>query len=63
LIKEKDDMRAIVLKKDSHSEITVVEAMRDYSIEPVFKKKADKAIAFLKKHGIPKTNTRKKKNS
>jgi hypothetical protein len=29
--------------------------MRDYSNEPAFIKKAENAIKFLKKHGLPKS--------
>jgi len=35
--------------------------MRDYSEEPAFKKKAEKAAGFIKKHGLPKTTGKKKK--
>jgi hypothetical protein len=34
--------------------------MKDYSKEHVFKKKAEKALAFIKKHGLPKS--KKKSN-
>ena len=54
-------MPAVAVKKEPKSEIAVVNKMRDYKKEPVFKKKAEKAIAFLKKHGLPKTFTKKKK--
>jgi hypothetical protein len=54
-------MSAVALKKDNKSEIAVVKKMRDYSKEPVFKKKAEKAISFLKKRGLPKDFTKKKK--
>ena len=54
-------MPAVALKKDNKSEIAVVKKMRDYSKEPIFKKKAEKASAFLKKHGIPEAFTNKKK--
>jgi hypothetical protein len=35
-------------------EIPVKKDMRDYSNDPYFVKKAEKAAAFLKKHGLPK---------
>lgn len=54
-------MPAIALKKEKSIEIAVVKRMRDYSNEPTFKKKAEKAIAFLKKHGLPKAFTKKNK--
>lgn len=54
-------MSAVALKKDNKNEIAVVKKMKDYSKEPVFKKKAEKAITFLKKHGLPRSFTKKKK--
>lgn len=54
-------MPEIALKKDNKSEIAVVKKMRDYSKEPVFKKKAEKAAAFLKKYGVPEAFAKKKK--
>lgn len=54
-------MSAVNLKKEITTEITVVKNMRDYSNEPVFKKKAEKASQFLKKHGLPKSFTKPKK--
>jgi hypothetical protein len=54
-------MPSVALKKENKSEIAVVKKMRDYSKEPVFNKKAEKAIAFLKKYGLPKPFTKKKK--
>ena len=53
-------MPTVALKKDSKNEIAVVKKMKDYSKEPVFKKKAEKAMALLKKHGLPKTFKKKK---
>ena len=35
--------------------------MRDYSKDPSFKRKAENAIAFLKKHGLPKAFKKKSK--
>lgn len=54
-------MPTVTVKKENTTNITVVEKMKDYSKEAVFKKKAEKAIAFLKKHGLPKTFSKKKK--
>jgi len=54
-------MPAIAVKKEKSSSVAVVKKMRDYSNEPAFKKKAEKAIAFLKKHGLPKAFTKKNK--
>ena len=41
--------------------MAVVKKMKDYSDEPAFKKKAEKATEFLKKNGLPKVFTKKKK--
>jgi len=54
-------MPTSVLNKDKDAKIPVVKKMRDYSEEQAFKKKAEKAAAFLKKHGLPKTSGKKKK--
>lgn len=53
-------MPAIALKSEKSNSITEVKKMRDYSKDPSFKKKAENAITFLKKHGLPKAF---KKNS
>lgn len=55
-------MPAVAIKKDKSNNVTVVKKMRDYSEEPVFKKKAERAMAFLKKHGLPKTFKKKRSN-
>lgn len=34
--------------------------MKDYSNDPAFKKKVEKAISFIKKHGLPTAFTKKK---
>ena len=47
--------------KEKLKEIVVVKNMKDYSDEPFFKKKAEKAIAFIEKHGLPKRTRKKKK--
>jgi hypothetical protein len=47
--------------KSDKGNITVKKNMRDYSNEPYFVKKAEKAIAFLKKHGLPKSISKKSK--
>ena len=54
-------MPAVTIKKNPKTELAFVNKFRDYKKEPVFKKKAEKAIAFLKKHGLPKNFTKKKK--
>ncbi len=41
--------------KEKVSNVTVVKKMRDYSKEPVFKKKAENAALFIKKNGLPQT--------
>ena len=54
-------MPAIEEKKKKANQATVVKKMRDYSNEPAFKKKEEKAKAFLKEHGLPEAFTKKKK--
>ena len=54
-------MPAIAIKKEKSTNVSVVKKMKDYSKESTFKKKAHKAIAFLKKHGLPKSFTKKDK--
>lgn len=52
-------MPAVTIKKERSTDITVVDKMKDYRDEPVFKKKAEKAIAFIEKHGLPKSFKKK----
>ena len=54
-------MPAVVVKKEKSNNVAVVKKMQDYSDEPAFKKKAEKATAFLKKRGLPKAFTKKNK--
>lgn len=54
-------MSETTINKEGKSGITVVSKMKDYSKETVFKKKAEKATAFLKKNSLPDTFTKKKK--
>jgi hypothetical protein len=53
--KEEFCMSTTTAKKDNKSNVTVVKKMRNYSNDPVFKKKAEDAMKFLKKHGLPKS--------
>ncbi len=39
--------------------ITIVKHMRDYSKEPFFLKKLEEADRFFKKHGLPKSVTKR----
>lgn len=48
-------------KIPKQSNITVVKNMRDYSNDPLVIEKAEKATAFLKKHGLPKSVKKKGK--
>lgn len=42
------------IKKGKSDNINVtVKKMRDYSQDPFIKKKAERARAFIKKHGLP----------
>ncbi len=52
---------AINKGKSDKGNITVKKNMKDYSNEPYFVKKAEKAMAFLKKHGLPRQITKKDK--
>ena len=54
-------MATVALKKGKTNDVAVVKKKRNYSDEPAFKKKAEKATEFLKKHGLPKYFTKKKK--
>ena len=49
------------LSTQKYTDVNIVKKMRDYSQEPTFKKKAAKARAFLKKHGLPKSFKNKSK--
>ena len=52
-------MPAIKLNKKHLDGVIVVKEMRDYSNEPFFKMKAEKAKAFIEKHGLPKSFQKK----
>ena len=51
------------IKKNNLPGIKVVKKMRDYSNDPFFKKKAEDAIEFLKKHPLPDREKNKNKES
>ena len=59
--KKEEFMPAAAIKNDQSTNVTVVKKMRDYSNDPFFKKKAENAKAFLKKHGLPKSFKKKGK--
>lgn len=46
-------------KKKEEIKVTIVKKMRNYSSDPTFLKKAEKAKAFIHKHGLP-LQTKKK---
>ena len=46
---QREIMPTVASRKERSDEIAVVKKMRDYSNEPAFKKKAEKAMSFLKK--------------
>ena len=46
-------MSTAAIKEPKVSNVTIVKKMRDYSKEPVFKKKAENAVLFIKKNGLP----------
>ncbi len=55
-------MASVAVKKDkATNNVAIVKKMKDYSKEPAFKKKAADAIAFIKKHGLPKAFKKKSK--
>ena len=54
-------MPAVTIKKEKATNVAIVKRVKDYSKESAFKKKAEKATAFLKKHGLPKAFTKKNK--
>ena len=61
MIEKRKIMPVAALKKNqSASNVTVVRKVKDYSKEPAFKKKAADALAFIKKHGLPKAFKKKK---
>ena len=41
--------------------VILVKKMRDYSNDPAFKKKAEKATIFLEKYGLPESFKKKGK--
>lgn len=51
------------IKKIDTSEIKVVKNMRDYSNDPYFIKKAERAKAFIEKYGLPFQEKDKKPKS
>jgi len=53
-------MPVVAFKKEDCTNVSIVKKMRDYSKEPAFKKKAENAIVFLKKNGMPKAFKKKK---
>lgn len=53
-------MPTVAIKKEKSTNVAIVKKMQDYSKDAAFKKKAENAISFLKKHGIPKAFTKNK---
>jgi hypothetical protein len=50
----------LTVNKKGNSAITIDPNMRDYSKDPFILKKAEKARAFIEKHGLPKKGRAKK---
>lgn len=46
-------MSTAAIKEPKVTNVTIVKKMKDYSKEPVFKKKAKDAELFIKKNGLP----------
>ena len=53
----------LTVNKKGNSAITIDPNMRDYSKDPYILKKAEKARAFIEKHGLPKKAGGKKSKS
>jgi hypothetical protein len=53
-------MAKSISKKGLGSNIIIVEKMRDYSNDPLVKRKAKEAREFIQKHGLPKFPKKKK---
>jgi len=60
LVLKENNMPAATIKKGKINNITLVKKKRDYSNKPAFKKKADNAVKFIKKHGLPESFKKKK---
>ena len=54
-------MPAITTKNSTSVSVTVVKKMKDYSQDPFFKKKVERAKAFLTKHPLPEETKKKGK--
>ena len=54
-------MPTVAQQDGNRTEIAVVKKIKDYSKEPFFREKAEKAVAFLKKRGLPKAFQKKSK--
>lgn len=52
-------MPTIKTKNEKTNNITAVKKMKDYSNDPFFKEKAEKAKAFIEKNGLPKAFSKK----
>ena len=52
-------MGTTTLSTKKETTITIVKKMKNYSSDPAFKKKGEKAVAFLKKNGLPKSFQKK----
>lgn len=52
-------MAKVTTKKGAENNVTIVKKLRDYSNDPVFLKRKEEAIKFLKKHGLPESITKK----
>jgi hypothetical protein len=52
-------MSSITINKNN--QVTVVKKMKNYSEDPFLKKKAENALAFIKKHGLPRSAKKRNK--
>jgi hypothetical protein len=53
-------MRNISLNKKFNADVVVDKNIQDHGNDPAVQQKAKKAVAFLKKHGAPKSLSKKK---
>jgi hypothetical protein len=54
-------MGSIGINKKFKVEVVVDKGIQDHGNDPAVQEKAKKAVAFLKKHGVPKSMSKKGK--
>jgi hypothetical protein len=53
-------MGNVGINKKFMVDVVVDKTIQDHGNDPAIQKKAEKAVAFLKKHGVPKSFSKKK---